>query len=253
MAEPHDALAGQTALVTGAAHRIGRAVALALAERAINVVVHYRHSAEAAEELVDHLRHKGTRAWAFGADLTEPGGADDLWSQTVSAAGPIDILVNSASVFEPDTLWDCTAETLWYNTRLHAWAPLVLSRALAQQTGPAQIVNLLDARLGGYDPKHVSYQLSKQMLFSLTRMLAVELAPRNIKVNAIQAGITDTPALRQIPGHEKAMQLALKRHPYGRMTLPEDVANALVALAQPGSAWMTGQTIRVDGGEDILA
>jgi len=94
---------------------------------------------------------------------------------------------------------------------------------------------------------------AKAALESHVRYLAVELAPRNIKVNAIQAGITDTPALRQIPGHEKAMQLALKRHPYGRMTLPEDVANALVALAQPGSAWMTGQTIRVDGGEDILA
>ena len=94
---------------------------------------------------------------------------------------------------------------------------------------------------------------AKAALESHVRYLAVELAPRNIKVNAIQAGITDTPALRQIPGHEKAMQIALKRHPYGRMTLPEDVANALVALAQPGSAWMTGQTIRVDGGEDILA
>ena len=244
MAEPHDALAGQTALVTGAAHRIGRAVALALAERAINVVVHYRHSAEAAEELVDHLRHKGTRAWAFGADLTEPGGADDLWSQTVSAAGPIDILVNSASVFEPDTLWDCTAETLWYNTRLHAWAPLVLSRALAQQTGPAQIVNLLDARLGGYDPKHVSYQLSKQMLFSLTRMLAVELAPR-IRVNAVAPGLILPP-----PGRDEAyLQELAHTNPIQRHGDTEDVTDAVLYLI--GASFVTGQVIYVDGGRHL--
>ncbi len=244
MAEPHDALAGQTALVTGAAHRIGRAVALALAERAINVVVHYRHSAEAAEELVDHLRHKGTRAWAFGADLTEPGGADDLWSQTVSAAGPIDILVNSASVFEPDTLWDCTAETLWYNTRLHAWAPLVLSRALAQQTGPAQIVNLLDARLGGYDPKHVSYQLSKQMLFSLTRMLAVELAPR-IRVNAVAPGLILPP-----PGRDEAyLQELAHTNPLQRHGDTEDVTDAVLYLI--GASFVTGQVIYVDGGRHL--
>lgn len=244
MAEPHDALAGQTALVTGAAHRIGRAVALALAERAINVVVHYRHSAEAAEELADHLRHKGTRAWAFGADLTEPGGADDLWSQTVSAAGPIDILVNSASVFEPDTLWDCTAETLWYNTRLHAWAPLVLSRALAQQTGPAQIVNLLDARLGGYDPKHVSYQLSKQMLFSLTRMLAVELAPR-IRVNAVAPGLILPP-----PGRDEAyLQELAHTNPLQRHGDTEDVTDAVLYLI--GASFVTGQVIYVDGGRHL--
>ncbi|HEV57297.1 MAG TPA: SDR family oxidoreductase [Phycisphaerales bacterium] len=244
MAEPHDALAGQTALVTGAAHRIGRAIALALAERGVNVVVHCRHSTEAAEELADLLRHKGTRAWAVQADLTEPGAVEDLWSQTVRAAGQIDILVNSASIFEPDTLWDCTAEALWYNIRLHAWAPLVLARALAQQAGPAQIVNLLDARLGGYDPKHVSYQSSKQMLFSLTRMLAVELAPR-IRVNAVAPGLILPP-----PGRDEAyLQKLAHTNPLHRHGDTKDVTDAVLYVL--GASFVTGQVIYVDGGRHL--
>ena len=102
-------------------------------------------------------------------------------------------------------------------------------------------------------PNYGAVSAAKAALESHIRQLAMELAPRNIKVNAIQAGITDTPALRQIPGHERAIEIATERHPFGRMTLPEDVANALVALARPETAWMTGQVIRVDGGEDIVA
>jgi enoyl-[acyl-carrier-protein] reductase (NADH) len=102
-------------------------------------------------------------------------------------------------------------------------------------------------------PNYGAVSAAKAALESHIRQLAMELAPHNIKVNAIQAGITDTPALRQIPGHERAIEIATERHPFGRMTIPEDVAKALVALARPETAWMTGQVIRVDGGEDIVA
>ena len=92
---------------------------------------------------------------------------------------------------------------------------------------------------------------AKALLEVYTRQLAVELAPRNIKINAIQAGVTDTPALRAIPGAEEAIEMTLRRNPYKRLTTPEDVANAIVAFSQPALAWMTGNVIRVDGGEDI--
>ena len=102
-------------------------------------------------------------------------------------------------------------------------------------------------------PTYGAVSAAKAALESHIRQLALELAPRNIKFNAIQAGITDTPALRQIPDHEMAMEVAVSRHPFRRMTVPEDVASALAVLAQPGTAWMTGQVIRVDGGEDSVA
>ncbi len=92
---------------------------------------------------------------------------------------------------------------------------------------------------------------AKALLEAYIRQLAVELAPRNIKCNAIQAGVTDTPALRLIPGHEEAIALTLRRNPYRRLTTPEDVAKTIVAFSAPELAWMTGNVIRVDGGEDV--
>jgi enoyl-[acyl-carrier-protein] reductase (NADH) len=92
---------------------------------------------------------------------------------------------------------------------------------------------------------------AKVALESHTRQLAYELAPRSIKVNAIQAGVTDTPALRMIPGSKQAIETTLRRNPYHRLTRPEDVANAVVAFSRPELAWMTGNVIRVDGGECI--
>ena len=94
---------------------------------------------------------------------------------------------------------------------------------------------------------------AKAALESHVRYLAMELAPRQISVNAVMAGVTDTPALRKIPGHEALMEGALQRNPSGRLTLCEDVADCLVELARPGSTWLTGNTLRVDGGEDICS
>lgn len=101
-------------------------------------------------------------------------------------------------------------------------------------------------------PAYGAVSAAKTALESHTRQLAMELAPRNIKVNAVQAGVTDTPALRMIPGHEHMIEATLRRNPYHRMTRPEDVARAIVAFSQPELAWMTGNVIRVDGGEFIV-
>jgi enoyl-[acyl-carrier protein] reductase III len=93
---------------------------------------------------------------------------------------------------------------------------------------------------------------AKVALESYTRQLAVELAPRNIKVNCIQAGVTDTPALRAIPGHEEWIDLSRRRNPYRRLTTPDDIAHAVAEFSRPGLCWMTGNVIRVDGGEFIV-
>lgn len=101
-------------------------------------------------------------------------------------------------------------------------------------------------------PAYGAVSAAKTALESHTRQLARELARRNIKVNAIQAGVTDTPALRMIPGHEEMIAATLRRNPYHRMTRPEDVSQAVVAFSRPELAWMTGNVIRVDGGEFIV-
>jgi enoyl-[acyl-carrier-protein] reductase (NADH) len=102
-------------------------------------------------------------------------------------------------------------------------------------------------------PSYGAVSAAKAALESHIRQLTLELKPLGISANAIRAGVTDTPALRKIPGHERAIEHAINRNPGGRLTTPEDVAKALVLLAQPGTEWMTGNVIGVDGGEDIVA
>ena len=116
-----------------------------------------------------------------------------------------------------------------------------VGRYLAHQVGS----------LGDQFERAVFNLKAKALLEAYIRQLAVELAPRNIKCNAIQAGVTDTPALRLIPGHEDAIELTLRRNPYKRLTTPEDVAKTIVAFSAPELAWMSGNVIRVDGGEDV--
>jgi enoyl-[acyl-carrier-protein] reductase (NADH) len=100
-------------------------------------------------------------------------------------------------------------------------------------------------------PAYGAVSAAKNALESHTRQLALELAPRNIKINAIQAGVTDTPALRAIPGSEEMIQATLRRNPYHRLTTPEDISRAIVAFSRPELAWMTGNVLRVDGGEFV--
>jgi NAD(P)-dependent dehydrogenase (short-subunit alcohol dehydrogenase family) len=140
---------------------------------------------------------------------------------------------------------DVMAHSLVYWTQDLVWRNLFAD--------DARIYAMTSAGSHRVFPSYGAVSAAKAALESHIRQLALELAPRNIKCNAIQAGITDTPALRQIPGHEQAIEIAVACHPFGRMTTPEDVAQSLVALAQPGCAWMTGQAIRVDGGEDVVA
>lgn len=234
-------LAGKTALVTGAAKRIGRAIAMALAHEGVNVVVHYHRSDAAAVALRDELAALGVSSWAVQADLSDARQTDDLFPAAVEQAGPIDILVNNASIFDKDTIWEATDDSLRRNLQIHSFAPLMLARALAKQDRAAQIVNLLDTRVTVYDRQHASYHLSKRMLLMLTRMLALELAP-SITVNAIAPGLILPPAGED----ESYLQKLAHCNPLDRYGDPADVAEALLFLLR--SRFITGQVIYVDGG-----
>ncbi len=237
-------LTGTTVLVTGAARRIGRAVSLAVGARGASVVVHYDRSTDAAASLVAELEGLGVRAWALQADLAVPEEAEALVPRARERAGGVDALVNNASIFEPETLDAAALEGLVRNVKVNAWAPFVLTRALARQAGRGKVVNLLDARLAGLDVGHAGYFLSKHLLAVITRMSAVAFAPR-LSVNAVAPGLVLPPA-----GEDEAYLARLARRlPLERHGAPEDVARAVVFLLE--SDFITGQVIFVDGGQHL--
>jgi NAD(P)-dependent dehydrogenase (short-subunit alcohol dehydrogenase family) len=238
-------LVGKTALVTGAARRIGRAVSLALAASGSNVVVHHSRSAREAEALVAEIARLGVRATALGADLGEPDGAEALVGLAEERAGHLDVLVNNASVFEPETLETAALDHLVRDVKVNAWAPFVLTRAFARRSGKGRVVNLLDTRVSGLDLAHVGYILSKHLLAVLTRMTAVAFAP-GLTVNAVAPGLILPP-----PGEDEAYLARLARDlPLKRHGGPEDVVRAVLFLLE--SDFVTGQVVFVDGGRHLV-
>jgi pteridine reductase len=244
MDDPNISLVGKTALVTGAARRIGRAIALALARNGVHVAVHYYLSREDALALCRDIQQLGVSAWPIPGDLMDVQQTEMVFQEATARAGPLDILVNNASIFDRDTLWEATEESIGRNLRIHAIAPLILSRELAKQGRPAHIVNLLDTRVAVYGREHASYDISKSALLTLTRMLALELGP-NVAVNAVAPG-----AILPPPGQSEAYLAKLAHtNPLNRIGDPGDIAEAVLFLLR--SRFITGQVIYVDGGMHV--
>lgn len=238
-------LTGKTALITGAAVRLGRAIALSLAREGVNVVVHYRRSGAEAEALLAELRTLGVQAWGVTADFAVRAEYESLLDRVRALAGEIDLLVNNASIFPADTLEDLTLDDLVLNLQVNAWVPFYLTRALAQRGGPRQVVNLLDARLEGDDPAHLSYILSKHLLAQLTRRCALAFAPE-VRVNAVAPGLILPP-----PGKDESYLDSLASTvPLQRHGDEWDVAAAVLYLLQ--STFLTGQIIYLDGGRHLV-
>jgi NAD(P)-dependent dehydrogenase (short-subunit alcohol dehydrogenase family) len=241
---PADPLSGQTALITGAAKRIGRETALALADLGINIVLHFNRSDDESADLAAQLRQKGVQSWTIQADFRRPDEYQSLIDRTLLAAGRLDILVNNASMFPQETLSDLTWQSLSANMEVNAWVPFVLCREFAHRVGRGKIVNLLDSRLVSYDWTHVGYILSKHVLAALTRMMALEYAP-DITINAVAPGLVLPP-----PGkdesyiNERAHTVPLRRHGG-----PQDIAAAVAFLVR--SEFLTGEVIFVDGGRHL--
>jgi len=239
------ALQGKTALVTGGARRIGRAISLALADEGANIVVHHRSAREEALELEGLLAAKGVRAWLIRADFARREEYEGLVTRARDLAGGLDILVNSASIFPTDTLDTVDLAGLMQNIEVNAWVPFVLGREFARAVGRGKIINLIDSRVRGYDWNHVGYILSKHVLRALTRMMAVQYAP-DITVNGVGPGLVLPPpgaAHEYIDG--MARTVPLKRHGQA-----EDVAEAVAYLAK--AEFVTGTVIYVDGGRHLM-
>jgi NAD(P)-dependent dehydrogenase (short-subunit alcohol dehydrogenase family) len=228
-------------LVTGAAVRIGRAIALALGDLGMGIVVHYRRSeAEAAQPCQD-LAKRGVRAWTVQGDFSDPADAERVVERALAAAGALDVLVNNASMVPRDALDVRTLDGLVENLRVNAWAPFAASRAFARRSGRGHIVNLLDSRIDDMDWHHVGYVLSKHVLAAMTRMMALAFAP-DIAVNAVAPGLILPP-----PGapHDYIDAL-VQTVPLAQHGEPEQIARAVAYLAT--SEFITGEVIYVDGG-----
>lgn len=230
------------ALVTGAARRIGRALALAAAQAGYDVAVHHRDSDEDAQATAAAAREAGVRAEVFVFDLAEDPAR--LIGQVREALGPITLLVNNASVFLEDELATLTRELWDAHMEANLHAPVALTQAFAAQGVEGLVVNIVDQRVWRPNPQFFSYSLSKAGLWWATQTMAQALAPR-VRVNAIGPGPT-LPSIHQSAAdfEAEAANILLQR----RVT-PDDVAAALRYLID--APLVTGQMIAVDGGQHL--
>jgi len=235
----------RAALVTGAGKRIGRTLALALADAGFDVAVHYGGSAQEAEAVAAEIRAKGRKAVALQADLTDDAQTRALVGRAAEALGPLSLLVNNASLFLDDSIQTLSREHFDAQIATNLYAPLALAQAFAAQAPEgSSIVNLTDQRVWKPTPQFFSYSVSKAGLWFATRMLAQALAPR-IRVNAVGPGPT-LPSIHQKPGEFDAEAANV---PLERRSTPEDIARAVLYLVDAHST--TGQMIAVDGGQHL--
>ncbi len=236
------------ALVTGAAQRIGRTIALSLAKKGLAVAVHHRGSDKEAAELVAHIQKSGGHACSVKGDLSKGDIASGLVAEAADTLGTaIDVLVNNASVFEKDDLKSLTQESWDMHQNVNLRAPIILTQSLAQQLPEGKsacVVNVIDQRVLKLNPQYFSYTASKAGLWTTTRTMAQSLAPL-IRVNAISPGPTlanQFQAERDFNEESRSVML-------GQGPALEEIAAAVKFLLETPS--ITGQMITLDGGQHL--
>ncbi|WP_290877756.1 SDR family oxidoreductase [Aquabacterium sp.] len=250
-ASPSPIPAGQatrSVLVTGAGKRLGREIALTLADQGWDVAVHCRASRTEAEATAAQIRERGRRAVVLAADLSDEAACRSLIPDAVAALGQLDAVVNSASTFEYDNAASFSYAMLEKHLRANTAPAVVLAQLLADHLATRQaegaVVNLLDQKLWNPNPDFISYTLSKAALEAANTLLALALAPR-LRVVGVAPGLTLTSEWLQGAQFEQAHRLS----PLGRSSTPQDVA-ATVAFALANRS-ITGTTLLVDGGQHL--
>ncbi|CDG85612.1 SDR family oxidoreductase [Janthinobacterium agaricidamnosum] len=245
---PQQNAPAKVALVTGAARRLGRAIALGLAQDGWDVAVHFRSSEADALSLVADIEALGRRAAALQCDLAIEAQVQQLLPRAIAKLGPVTCVVNNASLFEYDNAADFSYQALDAHMHANLAAPLLLAQALHRATPPdgqAVVINLLDQKLYNLNPDFLSYTMSKAALHTATTVLAQALAP-TVRVVGIAPGIT----LVSGDQSEAAFVAAHQATPLGRSSTPQDVADSVCYVA--GARALTGTTLLVDGGQHLM-
>lgn len=242
---------GKSVLVTGGSRGIGRGIALRFADLgASRIAISYLRNDRAAEETAAELRDRGAEAVTLRGNVGDP----DKAAQLVADAGPLDVLVSNAATGVIRPFEELTEKHWDWTLNANARALLTLARHAAPAMRPGSSIVAISS-LGGERvlDDYLLVGTSKAALESLVRYLAVELAERDIRVNAVSAGLVDTGALAFFPNREEMVAWYTSRTPAGRLVEPRDVAEVVCFVASPAAGMIRGQTIVVDGGYSILA
>ncbi len=235
----------KAALVTGGARRIGREIALSLAEGGWDVVLHYNSSRDDAEGTAEEVRGRGVSCQLVGCDLADSRRMLELLPAAVGLAPALELLVNNASVFERSPIAETEVGLFDSHMAVNLSAPFFLLRDFARLCGRGQVLNLLDTRIVRDESAYAAYTLTRKALAGLTRMAAREFAP-GIRVNAVAPGLILPPE----GGNREQFERMAARIPLERHGHPRQVAQAAMYLVN--SDFVTGQVIHVDGGEHLL-
>jgi enoyl-[acyl-carrier protein] reductase III len=246
-------LTGKCALVTGAARGFGRAIALRLADEGVTVVVNYRRSKTDAETVVHEIINRGGQAIAVRADVGKEESLDRMFETIKTEYGRLEIVVANAAFGVPGTLIETTSKH--WDVTLAASARSLLDlakRAVPMMNGYGRIISITSDGGQRVIPGYGVVGPAKAALESLTRGLAVELAPKGVLVNGILAGLADTRSSRSIHGADGVIAHAKFHTPCGRIVQPEDVARVVAFLCSREAEMICGQFITVDGGRNIM-
>ncbi|PWW42981.1 MULTISPECIES: SDR family oxidoreductase [Paenibacillus] len=241
-------LTGKVAIVTGSSRGIGRAIAEQLAELGADVVINYASSPDKAEQVADIARQKGVRAITVQADLARKEDVERLFSETISQLGKVDILINNAGIMKTTPLADVTEEEFDQQFAINVKGTFfACQQALKHMEDQGRIVNFSTSVNGQMFPGYSVYAGTKGAVEQITRQLAKEFGSRKITINAVAPGPVNT-ELFSVGKTEQQLEGLRKMNAFGRLGEPEDIANVISFLVSEESQWVTGQTLRANGG-----
>jgi 3-oxoacyl-[acyl-carrier protein] reductase len=238
----------QSAIVTGASKGIGAAIAKRLAANGVAVIVNYAHGREAAEGVAREIETAGGRAVAVQADIGDPAGISKLFDAAERAFGGVDILVNNAGIMKLAPLAEFDDATFDSQVAINLGGVFRGMREAAKRMrNGGRIISFSSSVVGLYQPSYAVYAATKAAVEAMTHVLAKELGPRGITVNAVAPGPVATELF--LDGKSDTQVAAIeKMNPFGRLGQPEDIAGVVAFLAGPDSGWVSGQVIRANGG-----